>query len=29
MTDAFERWVEWAKKPRGERSGLSSEIYLA
>lgn len=26
MTDAFDRWIEWAKKPPGDRTGLPSEI---
>ncbi|MGX9428857.1 MULTISPECIES: hypothetical protein [Bradyrhizobium] len=29
MTDAFDRWIEWAKKPPGERRGLPSDIYAS
>ncbi|MGX4771106.1 hypothetical protein ACWAUC_15075 [Bradyrhizobium guangdongense] len=29
MTDAFDRWIEWAKKSPDKRSGLSSEIHAA
>lgn len=29
MTDAFDRWIEWAKKPPGERTGLPSEIHAS
>ncbi|MBB4366217.1 ribosomal protein L15E [Bradyrhizobium sp. CIR18] len=27
MTDAFDRWIEWTKKPPGQRTGLPSEIH--
>ena len=27
MTDAFDRRIEWAKKPPGERTVLPSEIH--
>ncbi|SFJ60388.1 hypothetical protein [Bradyrhizobium sp. Gha] len=27
MTDAFDRWIEWANRPSGRRAGFASEIY--
>jgi len=29
MTDAFDRWIEWANNPPRQRPGLPSEIYAS
>lgn len=29
MADAFDRWIEWANNPPGQRPGLSSDVHAS
>lgn len=29
MADAFDRWIEWANNPPGQRPGLPSDVHAS